>query len=362
MEIECAFDYCDWTIRTTKSVYFCEVTSCNITSRGLVTFKGVHKPQKNDESVKAVWFENTTCTYIPKNLKQHFPNLAHLTIDHCELKEISVEDMVGLENLRGFDLINNHITTLPVDLFKNMKKLQEVNFSYNLIEKFDAKILEPIKNTIEYFTIFGNPGISTAFIKTEAFDDFIERLKLIESNKFNSKRFNDQYTSGKYSDFTIKVQEKEYKVHKVVLASMSSVFDKTFSDDTEATSKTFDNTENFSADAIEEFLRYFYSRAAPSEENAKELLTLAVKFDVPDLKLRCETTLVDMIEPENAQQLFDFASEKSLPQLKRKAIEVIKESHPEIPDYAYDRPQLVNQLIEAKEDSKAKKIKLEKEE
>lgn len=344
----------------TVTVYCCTVTECSITARGtaVAAFKGQHKTGKNNNSVKALLFEKTKVLYLPRNLMQIFPNLIGISVVSCGLKKVSAEDMIGLEKLQGFFLPDNDIETLPVDLLKNMANLKIASFDWNRIGNFDAKILEPIKNTIEVFSLRNNPGVNEVFGMKETIEHFIERL---EFKKIDSKRFNDLFTSGKYSDLTIKVQGKEYKVHKGILASMSSVFDKMFTDDPTATAKTFNNLKNFSQDAIEEFLRFFYLRTGPSGDNAIELLKLAVKFDVPDLTLQCESTLVEMFDPESARQLFNLAVQYSLPKLKRKAFEAIKELQPEIADYIYDQPKLVNQLIDAKDAHQTKKIKLDNE-
>lgn len=87
------------------------------------------------------------------------------------------------------------------------------------------------------------------------------RISHLQSDIFNDKIFsislsiktrNRTYKNGKYSDFTIKVQDKKYKVHKNILASLNPVSEQMFTDNVESISKTFDNMRNFSEGAIEE--------------------------------------------------------------------------------------------------------------
>lgn len=315
-----------------EKVYGCKVTSCNVTERGsaVTVFKGNHEAQKSNKSVKGLFFKNTKLYYLPKNLTKIFPNLVFLSVTGCELKELSADDLAGLEKLECVNLTNNHITTVPQDLLENMKNLKKVCFDNNMIQKFDANVLKPIKDKIERFAILNNPGVNECFIKQEA---DIERRHLSESKKFDSKRFGDLFTSGKYSDFSIKAKGKEYKVHKNILASMSSVIDKLFSEDTGADpDRELNKIENFSEGAVEKFMLYFYTRKTPSDENAAELLKLAVEFDVPDLKLRCEDTLVQTINPESARRLYNFAVQHSLPKLKQKAFAAIKKRYRDIGD------------------------------
>lgn len=354
------FDDFKWAMFSSELFYSCEVTSSNIMNRGSAVFKGVHKAKKTNDSVKGLKFNNTKVHYVPGNLTQIFPNLIFLQIRDCELKEVAVDDMVGLEKLVLLFLDNNIISTLPVDLFKNMKNLRLISVGLNLLQELDAKILEPIKNTIEYFNLVANPGMSVVFDKKRGIDIFSHQLKNFELYGVKSKRFDNMLTSGKHSDFTIKVQDKEFKVHKCLLASLSTVFDKMFTDDEAATSRTYENIRNFSQGAIAEFVRYFYTRNYPTKTNVIDLLELSIEFNVDELKQQCEHVLRCTVTPESARRLYNIAVKYSFKFLK--AFEKIQECNPEIPDYVYDKPELLNQVIDAKDEARVKGIKLEKDE
>lgn len=327
----------------------------------------------------ALTFDDTKVHFIPRNLTKIFPNLVFLQINNCELKEVSAEDFVGLEELEDLGIQNNNIINLPVDLFKNMKKLREVSVSENLIQNFDEKVLEPIKDTIELFYIDKNPGINAVFKKkVSSIEDFIEQLKRSRINEQNAKKnqalikdLEDLFTAGKYSDFVIKVGDKEYRVHKCIVAPKSSVFAKLITDNPGIAMKSFESTKNYRPEVIEEFLRYFYVRADPSPGNAIELMSLAVDFGVPDLKLQCQDAMSKTINPNSALKLFSLAGQHELHELKRVAFDVIKECHSEIRDYMYNDHELVDRILAAKEKSRsevekessgAKKIKLETDE
>lgn len=366
-----------------------------------MAFKGTHAAGRSNKNVKALLFKNVTVHYIPRNLSTIFPNLHYLLIAKCYLKEVTVEDMAGLERLEIFWVPDNNITTVPVDLFQNMPHLEQVGFSRNLIQKFDLKALKPIENTIKYFSILDNPGISDKFEKrVNEFGDFIKRLELTELNKESSsnlrvmserletlekesmhlseqlklaktqiekaeaidRRFEHLFTTEKHSDFTIKVRDKEYRVHKSIIAAQSSVFDKLISENPGVATESFDNIRYFSEEAIDEFIRYFYVKEDPSQKNVLHLLELSVEFDVPELRSKSETIANQGINPENALECFNLAVKRSLPSLKRASFDAIKKAHPEVFEFSYDKPALVNAIIEAKDEFQAKKIKLEEEE
>lgn len=320
--MEMKFGDQEWDLNDPVTVYSCTVTSCNFTTR----CKLLHKGSTDNSKVKALSFKNTTVHYIPRGLPTLFPNLSFLLIENCGLKEVSAADMVGLGKLEVFRAPYNKIATLPVELFKKTPILKDVSFKRNSIQNFDARILEPIKDTIEVFNILRNPGIDKVYRKISKIEDFIEGLKATKCSKKKSTRLENLFTSSKHSDFTIKVQEKEYRVHKCILSSMSSVFDTMFSTEPSLASKQFEHVSNVSYAAIEEFLRYFYTRATPSEENVVDLLEMAVKFDVPDLKQQCEIISAETICPENAQEMYKVAERLCLKELKRKAFAAIRRS------------------------------------
>lgn len=58
--------------------------------------------------------------------------------------------------------------------------------------------------------------------------------------------------------------------------------------------------------------------------------------------------LANVLNKENALEMYNFAHQKSSEKLKRAAFDLIKKVHPDVPEYLYDRPDVVNALIEAK--------------
>lgn len=357
MNIGCRFKYYEWNFIAPNTVYTCEVISCSISSRGLMVaaFKGKHEELKSNNDVEALYFKNTKLHYLPRNLGEIFPNLTFLEINNCNLKGLCFEDLVGLEKLKVLWLPDNKISAVPVNLFRNMPDLKEVSFQGNAIQRFELKALEPIKDTIGKFVLTSNPGIDEFFERKDGkIKNLIERISL-EFKAENAKnlevmltQFENFFVTGKHSDFTIKVRGKEYKVHKCILASQSSVFDKLFLDDTGDAGKTISKIKNFKQETFEEFLHYFYTKTTPSEESAVDLLELAIEFDVPALKSECEAVIKQTITSENSCQIFNFAVQHSLKDLKQTAFKTIREFHPEIATFLYDKPEVVNAIIEAK--------------
>lgn len=95
--------------------------------------------------------------------------------------------------------------------------------------------------------------------------------------------------TGEFFDFTIKFREKEYKVHKIILASQSSVFKKMFDKER---SNELKSLKYCSQKAFAIFLNFFYSGNLESDDDCMlEVLELAVQFEVTCLKKKCEEKL-----------------------------------------------------------------------
>ena len=84
--------------------------------------------------------------------------------------------------------------------------------------------------------------------------------------------------SGKRSDVTFVVQDKEFKAHKAVLVAHSAVFEALFDHDRVVEHHCRITVEYMSADAFEQLLNYLYGRSVTRmEDHAEELLVVANK-------------------------------------------------------------------------------------
>jgi hypothetical protein len=100
--------------------------------------------------------------------------------------------------------------------------------------------------------------------------------------------------TGQFSDFKISVGAETYTVHKIILASHSSVFAAQFRHETEDAKTNIVVWEDVSAEAAKAFLEYLYSGDIPDSilgklKLAPELIGLSEKFDIPNLMKICVT-------------------------------------------------------------------------
>lgn len=356
MEIECQFRNVTWD---GTSKYTCCVTSATITKPDtpIAAFKGQHHSGKSNKNVAGIWFKDTLVEFMPKGLAIIFPSLTNLDIVNCQLKQLTMEDLGGLDKLEVLLIRSNKLQSVPTNLFLNMPKLRVVNFCHNLLERFEPETVAAIAGQLEFLNLRNNEGLDEVFDRKTPnnIENFLKSVQKVVRGNENAKRaeslsqtFQHLFVSKKFTDFTIKVRGKEYKVHKNILAAQSSVFDRMFTFDTDEALEPFGKVGEFSEVAFEDFLQYFYVKEIQCEDNVMELFQLASEFDVPELKSECEKIILRNFNQSNAREVYNLGHIHGSESLKREAFDSLKRSYPEILEYLYAEPGLVNSLIDAK--------------
>lgn len=117
------------------TLYSCKVKSLDNQNNNMnVTgSKGQHMWNKNDNDVKAFWIRYTNTKFIPENLGLLF-NVIFLNMESTQLVEIKAKDFKGMQDLEYMYLGNNHITSVPKDVFTTLMKIVIISLSNNQIE------------------------------------------------------------------------------------------------------------------------------------------------------------------------------------------------------------------------------------
>lgn len=366
MEINCEFLECQWhAIKGNVDLYTCKVTSVEITDRfhTIKQFKGVHALGRSNEDIEAIWFVDSIVEYFPRDLQEHFPNLKHLNISRCGLKEISRFNLKGLEGLLGIWIQNCQLTTLPDNLFRKMSNLKSVKFANNKIEFASSKFLEPLigRDNVSV-SLLGNRKINSEFKQNDPYSltSLGELLKMIDQKckkptmpnrrfliddpeDFNPK-MKELWTSGRFSDFNIIAGAKLFKVHKNILGIQSSVFAKVFEDHIEATELKI---HDFSHNAVEALLHFVYTSEFQEDENAMEKFAIAEKFQIAKMILAYEEVLSGQLDDANALDIFLFAHRHSSEALKHEAFAMIARMFPDdLPDDIKENPVQLKRLLD----------------
>lgn len=383
MEVQCEYS-------KDQNVYKCTVTAISIVKPNTVikSFKGsmenltvthsmvngyyvdqygnrvsvAQGPAITAANITWLHMEKKKVKFFPRNIGKTFPSLTRLSINSCGLSSISRNDLEGLWSLTHLDLNRNKLTMLPDDLFADMRKLNSVYINNNRLRFVSSKLLRPIETTLTIADFTNNVSIDESFdIHVAGKNDLKGFLASFDENcqppgtKGNQKsarlehlqeNFEKFRISSKFSDFTIKICEKDFDVHKCVLAAQSTVFEKMFAKDSAKLEQPFVNVKSFSDKAFESFLNYFYTGRVDSGISPIEMIQLASEFDVPDLRIMCIEKILDNLSEINALEIFNLGHDHESDELIQMAFKCIKKVFPHIDDDLVNDRKGLNRVID----------------
>ena len=108
------------------------------------------------------------------------------------------------------------------------------------------------------------------------------------------------FLAGMFTDVTFSVQEKEFHCHKAVLAGRSTVFHTMFTVDMREKNEDRVEIKDIDADTFNEMIIFIYSGKAKNlQQKAASLLMAAEKYDLMELKQKCEVSLSLDLDVDN---------------------------------------------------------------
>ena len=142
------------------------------------------------------------------------------------------------------------------------------------------------------------------------------------------------FNAGKFTDVTIVCQDegKEFKCHKAILAGRSPVFEAMFSHSMKETQENKVTVEDIDADTFEAMLMFMYSGKVKNlqKEKAAKLLAAGEKYQMLDLKLRCEESLSINLKVDNVLDVLVTAYLHNASSLQSLAMKFIAENAKEV--------------------------------
>lgn len=338
-----------------RNWYFANSQEAIITEKSTMvkSIKGDHMYGKSDENVKELAFVSQVIHFLPLGLGDIFPNLKTLFVNHCNLKEISANDLRGLENLELLGLQHNKLATIPSNLLLNMKKLRFVNFSDNQLQ-FISPMMFSLRLSKRLLSVDfrKNKRIDKCFPDDcNTLKDLMDLIGTTCDLPIDNPEFAffwELWTSGNFADFTIVTKKKELKVHKTVLGVQSSVFTAAFNIDMEERKSSRMKIVDFSSEAVEEFLKYFYCGKI-KETNAMEIFALAAKYDVPKLQSIAEVFVAENVDEENALPVLNLGNLHESDIIMKAAFIAIKSFLKDlaIPEKMMKQPKELGKLVKA---------------
>lgn len=313
--------------------------------------------------VHEVYFEKCVMKKLPKGLSEIIPNIKVLSIHKCGLEEISQEDLKGFKNLKVLLVKNNELTHLPGDLFAENPNVEKISFNGNKLMRIEADILKPLWNLrsanfqdnlkINYKYVHVSSSKLDFWLNSRNFRILDKKLKQCNSTKhlLNNKCLQNDVKKILHEnflkDFTIKVNEKEFKVHKFLLAARSSVFNDIIKNEPDAnTIKLVDIPDV----TFERILDYLYDDKFTACDGLLDTYAAAAKLQISELADLAADSLMTLIDDENALNIFCLAHKYNNEKLKVEAFKQIKSFFPDknLKEDLAMNPDAVRKLVAAK--------------
>ena len=130
-----------------------------------------------------------------------------------------------------------------------------------------------------------------------------------------------------FADFVFNVQGREFKVHKLILATASPVMAKMFTTDMEEAKSNKCTIEHIKSDTFSHLLELVYVgnfRENISATDAMMLYEAAHYYEIMNLQQPCHQIIHKMLTIENAVELYKWAQPYDLEELKADAWLIIK--------------------------------------
>ncbi len=167
------------------------------------------------------------------------------------------------------------------------------------------------------------------------------------------KCFSDLLNTGENSDISLDCSGTKFNCHKLVLAARSESFKKIFlcvgrTDESEIPIN-FDDVE---LENVRRTLKFFYTDECDDiEKHINKLLPFAYRYDLTDLKAKCERWLSDNMHPTNVADILRLADPNRSCRLVRTALAMVARHMDCIRDtdgwqrIKRERPQLIAWLF-----------------
>lgn len=142
---------------------------------------------------------------------------------------------------------------------------------------------------------------------------------------FHDSALKQLFEDKVFADLTIKCQDDEFKAHRAILACQSPVFKRMLEVDMKEKHCGIIEISDISPDVMSDLLAYLYTGTAPNMNKlAKELMTAANKYELSQLLVLCENTLMMTLSSENVLEILVHAERHQASNLKQICLKLIK--------------------------------------
>jgi len=139
------------------------------------------------------------------------------------------------------------------------------------------------------------------------------------------------FNNSKFADCTIVCEGRQFRCHKNILASRSSVFDAMFTHDMEENKRGKVDIVDLEGETVHDMILYIYSGKVDQIDcKADRLLSAAEKYDLKELKHMCEESLCTSVTCDNVLDMLVLADLHGAASVRALALKFIVDNGKEI--------------------------------
>jgi len=327
------------------------------------------------KNLEKIIIEDNELDYLPGDLFEGFRNLEYIDFEKNNLKLIEPNILDGLNKLKNVNFLGNsnyNICYSIYPVYKPNANLQELKA--DLLAKFYARFqfVDNLKKSerilqqkIQHLDQDKNKLVQQNKKMNETEADLTGQL-LISNTKiiFMSKEIENLKSrldtqvgltidikafikDEATKDFQIQIDDREFPVHKFLLAARSPTLAEILKYNPEVENL---NLVDISVEIFEIILKFLYTDELPVEDetNFLHLFAAAGKLKIEKLKNYAGNKVIELIDEDTAVDIFRLGFKYDNPDMRQKSFDKIKEKYPKInfkDEWAVD-PEKVMKIIE----------------
>lgn len=345
--------------------------------------------RKDDGNTTALGIKECAINVWPNFDEIHnlLPSLVSLTIKQCNLRKFEKDNLSGLHFLKELIVTGNNIMCLPWDLFIHTPNIEIVCLKRNGIKFIDYNFLEPLRN-VKYCDLSENTNINSKYdglksqnklglvafkadIKAKCSISVPDLLKEIESGKLGryrsrgsesdtdnrklqaqqkeieSLRAQVRHWMNLCTDFTITVDEMDFKVHKSIIIDASPLLKKMIEQNPDADSLIL---HDISTSTFQTLLIFMYEKKLADEGINLELYSASRKLEMMDMAKMTVNSIKRTINKENAYDCLMLSNKYDDDELRTASFKEFKKNFPnkKLADEIAKQPETLKKIMKAK--------------
>jgi hypothetical protein len=260
--------------------------------------------------------------------------LKAVEISGCGLREVSKENLAGLEDLEVLILESNQLTSLNDDLFENNRKLTHISFRNNMLGKLSSDLFDPIaSDQLVYVNFLGNLDIKAVYNRDqEESISFNELMESIEDNCSNEDSLSRSAFDVDFSDSQMESDDETLMLdeNQVITLNGFNFFKEIAVDQSPVLAADIEKDvtdfqfEGFSNTAILNLLNYLHGSERWNNGDVCGTLKLAIQLQITEMVLKL---LENSVNNDNIQEILKLGLEMNTDALKQASLEMMRSLH-----------------------------------